>query len=566
MKALVDAGVDIVEIGVPYSDPVMDGPVIQDAAVRALAGGVRLERHLHRGPRGRRRRRRCARHDLLEPGPALRRRAVRRRPRGRRRRRAHHPRPHPRRGRRLDRRGRRPRPRPGLPRRARARRPSASPTSPSAVPRLRLRHRRHGRHRRARERRRRRRRPRRPAPASTPTCRSASGSASRPATRPAEVGRYADGVIVGSALVRCLTEAATPQARASRPSAPWLASSPTACGGAAHEPARRRTRRAGLPRCRPRSRRRRVGVWHLGPLPIRGYALCILAGIVVAVWLTQRRLERPRATAGRRHRHLRLGRALRHRRRPALPPHHRRRSRYFGEGGDPWKAFAIYEGGLGIWGAVALGALGAWIGCRKNGVDLPRLRRRGGAGRRDRPGDGPLRQLVQQRDLRRADRPAVAAAHLRVGHRRRPRGRRRRRATPSSRATSTRRSSTRRSGACCSRPSSSGSAGASRSSRARSSRPTSWATRSGASSSRTCAPTRPTYILGQRVNTWVSILVFLLGVFLWRRFGRMVRPAAPERPTTAVGPTQVDADPSADAATTARTPTRAGAEADRPGA
>ncbi|NUQ32142.1 MAG: tryptophan synthase subunit alpha [Terrabacter sp.] len=42
MRVLVDAGVDILEIGVPYSDPVMDGPVIQDAAVRALAGGVHL--------------------------------------------------------------------------------------------------------------------------------------------------------------------------------------------------------------------------------------------------------------------------------------------------------------------------------------------------------------------------------------------------------------------------------------------------------------------------------------------------------------------------------------------
>lgn len=42
MHVLVDAGVDILEIGVPYSDPVLDGPVIQDAAVRALAGGVRL--------------------------------------------------------------------------------------------------------------------------------------------------------------------------------------------------------------------------------------------------------------------------------------------------------------------------------------------------------------------------------------------------------------------------------------------------------------------------------------------------------------------------------------------
>lgn len=42
MRVLVESGVDIVEVGVPYSDPVMDGPVIQDAAVRALAAGVHL--------------------------------------------------------------------------------------------------------------------------------------------------------------------------------------------------------------------------------------------------------------------------------------------------------------------------------------------------------------------------------------------------------------------------------------------------------------------------------------------------------------------------------------------
>lgn len=42
MRVIVEAGFDAVEIGVPYSDPVMDGPVIQDAAVRALAGGVRV--------------------------------------------------------------------------------------------------------------------------------------------------------------------------------------------------------------------------------------------------------------------------------------------------------------------------------------------------------------------------------------------------------------------------------------------------------------------------------------------------------------------------------------------
>jgi len=42
MVAMVEAGVDIVEIGVPYTDPLMDGPVIQHAADVALKGGTRL--------------------------------------------------------------------------------------------------------------------------------------------------------------------------------------------------------------------------------------------------------------------------------------------------------------------------------------------------------------------------------------------------------------------------------------------------------------------------------------------------------------------------------------------
>jgi len=41
---------------------------------------------------------------------------------------------------------------------------------------------------------------------------------------------------------------------------------------------------------------------------------------------------------------------------------------YFGEGGHPLNAFKIWEGGLGIWGGLALGILGIWIGCRRNGV------------------------------------------------------------------------------------------------------------------------------------------------------------------------------------------------------
>ena len=41
LSAMVEAGCDVIEVGLPYSDPVMDGPTIQAAAQQALAGGVR---------------------------------------------------------------------------------------------------------------------------------------------------------------------------------------------------------------------------------------------------------------------------------------------------------------------------------------------------------------------------------------------------------------------------------------------------------------------------------------------------------------------------------------------
>ena len=47
MRAMVAAGVDIVEVGLPYSDPVMDGPTIQAAAEGALAAGTRTADVLH---------------------------------------------------------------------------------------------------------------------------------------------------------------------------------------------------------------------------------------------------------------------------------------------------------------------------------------------------------------------------------------------------------------------------------------------------------------------------------------------------------------------------------------
>ena len=112
------------------------------------------------------------------------------------------------------------------------------------------------------------------------------------------------------------------------------------------------------------------GVWYLGPFPLRAYALAILLGIVAAVILTRRRwVERggiaddvleivfwavPFGIVGGRIYHV------------ISSP-----DKYFGAGGHPWKAFAIWEGGLGIWGAIALGGVGAWIGCRRQGVRLP---------------------------------------------------------------------------------------------------------------------------------------------------------------------------------------------------
>lgn len=113
------------------------------------------------------------------------------------------------------------------------------------------------------------------------------------------------------------------------------------------------------------------GVWYLGPFPIRAYALCIIAGIIAALVIGDRRWaarggERgviydialwavPFGLVGGRLYHLMTDWKT-----------------YFGPGGAGIGAAArIWEGGLGIWGAVALGAVGAWIGCRRKGIPLP---------------------------------------------------------------------------------------------------------------------------------------------------------------------------------------------------
>ncbi len=113
------------------------------------------------------------------------------------------------------------------------------------------------------------------------------------------------------------------------------------------------------------------GVWHLGPLPIRAYALFIIAGIVAALLIGDRRWEArggergliydialwvvPFGLIGGRLYHLATDWRT-----------------YWGPGGaGSVAALRMWDGGLGIWGAVALGVVGAWIGCRRRGVPLP---------------------------------------------------------------------------------------------------------------------------------------------------------------------------------------------------
>ena len=113
------------------------------------------------------------------------------------------------------------------------------------------------------------------------------------------------------------------------------------------------------------------GVWYLGPFPIRAYALCIIAGIIAALIIGDRRWaarggERgviydvalwavPFGLIGGRIYHLMTDWKT-----------------YFGPGGaGVGAALRIWEGGLGIWGAVAFGGVGAWIACRRKGIPLP---------------------------------------------------------------------------------------------------------------------------------------------------------------------------------------------------
>ena len=90
---------------------------------------------------------------------------------------------------------------------------------------------------------------------------------------------------------------------------------------------------------------------------------------------------------------------------------------YFGEGGDPMRAFAIWEGGLGIWGAIAFGGVGAWIACRRRASRCPAFADALAPGLLVAQAIGRLGNWFQQRAVRQCHRPAVGAEDLRVGQR-----------------------------------------------------------------------------------------------------------------------------------------------------
>ncbi|MEU8267330.1 prolipoprotein diacylglyceryl transferase [Sphaerisporangium sp. NPDC049002] len=113
------------------------------------------------------------------------------------------------------------------------------------------------------------------------------------------------------------------------------------------------------------------GVWYLGPIPLRAYAFCIVLGVIVAVWMGERRWRArggepgtitdlavwavPFGLVGGRLYHVVTDWQL-----------------YFGADAPnrPIDALYIWHGGLGIWGAVALGGVGVWIACRRRGISL----------------------------------------------------------------------------------------------------------------------------------------------------------------------------------------------------
>jgi prolipoprotein diacylglyceryl transferase len=113
-----------------------------------------------------------------------------------------------------------------------------------------------------------------------------------------------------------------------------------------------------------------ANTWYIGAFPLRAYALCIIAGIIVALIIATRRWQARGGTAdsmelmvvvgvpfgivGARLYHVITDYQL-----------------YFGPGRQPLDALKIWQGGLGVWGAIALGVLGGYLVARRRRIAFP---------------------------------------------------------------------------------------------------------------------------------------------------------------------------------------------------
>jgi prolipoprotein diacylglyceryltransferase len=111
------------------------------------------------------------------------------------------------------------------------------------------------------------------------------------------------------------------------------------------------------------------GVWHLGPVAVHGYALCVVLGVLALLGLTEGRY---RAVGGRRWAIVDLATAVV----PAGLVGARiyriavDYQRYFGHGRDWVGVFRIWDGGLGLPGAAIAGVLVAWLWCRYHDLEI----------------------------------------------------------------------------------------------------------------------------------------------------------------------------------------------------
>jgi prolipoprotein diacylglyceryl transferase len=108
-------------------------------------------------------------------------------------------------------------------------------------------------------------------------------------------------------------------------------------------------------------------VWEIAGFPVRAYALCIILGIILAMVIATRRWRARGGTADSMELVVAVavplgivGARLYH----VATDYHL----YFGPGRNPVDALKIWEGGLGVWGAIAFGVLGAWLVARRRRI------------------------------------------------------------------------------------------------------------------------------------------------------------------------------------------------------